>query len=94
MSVDLGKAKKILSKAFLDTNSSVTEAQANSMVVKSEMTIKEIREEMNANESLAAAQQIVADLKKSYKSAIEYEEAKIQFLLTKIEELQQSIVTK
>ena len=67
MSVDLGKAKKILSKAFLDTNSSVTEAQANSMVVKSEMNIKEIREEMNANESLAAAQQIVADLKKSYK---------------------------
>ena len=88
MAVDLGKAKKILSQAFLENNDNVNEDDAAAMVVKSEMQIKALREEMNADEKLAAAIQITKDLKSGYGNAIKYEEAKIQYLLAKIEEIQ------
>jgi hypothetical protein len=88
MAVDLGKAKKILSQAFLENNDNVNEDDAAAMVVKSEMQIKTLREEMNADEKLAAAVQITKDLKTGYNNAIKYEEAKIQYLLAKIEEIQ------
>lgn len=88
MAVDLGKAKKILSQAFLENNTAITEDGAAAMVVKSEMQIKALREEMNSDEKLAAAIQITKDLKTGYNNAIRYEEAKIQYLLAKIQEIQ------
>ena len=88
MAVDLGQAKKILSQAFLENNDNVNEDTAAAMVVKSEMQIRALREEMGADEKLAAAVQIAKDLKTGYNNAIKYEEAKIQYLLAKIEEIQ------
>lgn len=92
MALDLGKAKKILSQAFLENNDNVNEDSAAAMVVKSEMKIKALREEMAADEKLAAAVQITKDLKTGYNNAIKYEEAKIQYLLAKIEEIQSGSV--
>lgn len=92
MALDLGKAKKILSQAFLENNTDVNEDSAAAMVVKSEMQIKALREEMGADEKLAAAVQITKDLKTGYNNAIKYEEAKIQYLLAKIEEIQSGSV--
>ena len=92
MAVDFGKAKKILSQAFLENNDNVSEDEAATLVVKSEMQIKALREEMNADEKLAAAVQITKDLKTGYNNAIKYEEAKIQYLLAKIEEIQSGSV--
>jgi hypothetical protein len=92
MAVDLGKAKKILSQAFLENNDNVNEDDAAAMVVKSEMQIKALREEMAADEKLSAAIQIAKDLKTGYSNAIKYEEAKIQYLLAKIEEIQSGSV--
>ena len=92
MAVDLGKAKKILSQAFLENNTAITEDGAAAMVVKSEIQIKALREEMNSDEKLAAAIQITKDLNTGYNNAIRYEEAKIQYLLAKIEEIQDGSV--
>jgi len=90
MAVDLGKAKKILSQAFLDNNSDLNEDDAAALVVKSELQIKALRTEMEADEKLAAAIQIAKDLTSGYKNAIKYEESKIQYLLEKIEEIRAS----
>lgn len=92
MAVDLGKAKKILSQAFLENHDNINEDDAAALVVKSEMQIKALREEMGADEKLAAATQVVKDLSTGYKNAIKYEEAKIQYLLAKIEEIQSGSV--
>ena len=88
MAVDLGKARKILSQAFLENNDKISEDEAATLVVKSELQIKVLREEMGADEKLQAATQVVKDLKMGYGNAIKYEEAKIQYLLAKIEEIQ------
>lgn len=92
MAVDLGKAKKILSQAFLENNDNVNEDDAAALVVKAELQIKALRDEMGADEKLAAAIQIAKDLKTGYNNAIKYEEAKIQYLLAKIEEIQEGSV--
>jgi hypothetical protein len=88
MAVDLGKAKRILSQAFLENHDHINEDDAAALVVKSEMQIRALREEMNADEKLHAATQIVKDLSSGYRNAIRYEEAKVQYLLAKIEEIQ------
>lgn len=88
MALDLGKAKKILSSTFLEDNDRVSEDEAASLIVKSEQQIKALREEMTADEQLQAAAQVKKDLESGYKSAMKYEEAKIQYLLGKIEEIQ------
>ena len=92
MTVDLGKAKKILSKTFLEDNDNVDEDKASELIVKSEQQIKAMNEEMQADEKLSAAKQIVKDLSSGYKNAIAYEQAKIQYLLAKIEEIQDGSV--
>ena len=91
MAVDLGKAKKILSQAFLDNHTNINEDEAANLVVRAELKIKGLREEMAADEKLAAAQQVAKDLSSGYNNAIKYEEAKIQYLLTKIEEIQEGV---
>ena len=92
MALDLGKATKILSKTFLEDHDDITEDEAAAMIVKAEMQIKGLREEKAADEQLSAATQIKKDLESGYSSASRYEEAKIQYLLSKIEEIQEGIV--
>ena len=88
MAVDLGKAKKILSQTFLEDNENVNEDEAAHLIVKAEQTIKGLSEEMQADDRLNAAAQVVKDLKSGYTNAIKYEQAKVQYLLAKIEEIQ------
>lgn len=87
MTIDLGKAKKILSSTFLEENESVNEDEAAHLIVDAERKVKALTEEMNADDQLQAAIQVKKDLESGYKSAIKYEQAKIQYLLAKIEEI-------
>jgi hypothetical protein len=91
MAVDLGKAKKILSQTFLEDNENVNEDEAAHLIVKAEQQVKGLTEEMQADERLNAAAQVVKDLKSGYTNAIKYEQAKIQYLLAKIEEIQTGV---
>lgn len=91
MAVDLGKAKKILSQTFLEDNENVNEDEAAHLIVKAEQQIKGLTEEMQSDERLNAAQQVVKDLKSGYNNAIKYEQAKVQYLLAKIEEIQEGV---
>lgn len=88
MSVDLGKAKKILSAAFVENHENINEDDAAHLIVKAEQQIKGLNEEMAADDKLNAAKQVAKDLQSGYKNAIKYEEAKIQYLLARIEEIQ------
>jgi hypothetical protein len=92
MALDLGKAKKILSSTFLEDNEAINEDDAAHLIVKAEQQIKALTDEMNADEQLQAAIQIKKDLESGYKNAIKYEQAKIQYLLAKIEEIQEGEV--
>ena len=92
MALDLGKAKKILSQTFLEDNNEVNEDVAASLIVKAEQQIKGLSDEMAEDEELQAAAQIKKDLESGYKTAIKYEQAKIQYLLAKIEEIQEGEV--
>ena len=88
MSVNQGKAKKVLSKSFVENHEQVTEDQAADLIVESELQIRSLEEERSNDDKLNAAKQIVKDLGAGYSSAIKYEKAKISFLLEKIEEIQ------
>jgi hypothetical protein len=66
----------------------VNEDVAADLIVKAEMKIKDLKEDRAANEKLAQAKQIVKDLNAGYASALKYEQAKISFLLEKLEEIQ------
>ena len=88
MAVDLGKARKILSQSFLDNHDEVNEDEAAHMIVKAEQQIKALFEERETDENLSAAKGVVKDLSAGYNNAIKYEQAKIQFLLAKLEEIQ------
>ena len=92
MALDFGKAKKILSSAFLENHEEISEDEAATLVVKAEMQIKGLREEKSEDEQLNAAIQVKKDLESGYNNAIKYEEAKIQYLLAKIEEIQEGTV--
>lgn len=84
----LDSVKKVLSKSFVDNHENIDEDTAGSLIVSAEQKIKEIKEERAADDKLTAARQIVKDINTAYSSAIKYEEAKIQFLLSKLEEIQ------
>ena len=84
--------KKTLGKAFVENNADINEDEAADAIVRSEMTIRNLEEEMNNHDQLQAARQIVKDLEGSYKATIKYERAKIGFLLDKIEEIQNNEV--
>ena len=84
----LNAVKKVLSKSFVDNHENVTEDVAADLIVRAEMKIKEIKEERAADGKLEQAKQIAKDLNGAYNSAIKYEQAKISFLLEKIEEIQ------
>jgi hypothetical protein len=84
----LESVKKVLSKSFVDNHENVNADVASELVVKSSQKIREIREERAADQKLAQAKQIVKDLNSAYASTIKYEQAKIDFLLEKIAEIE------
>jgi len=92
MAVDLGKARKILSESFLENHEEVNEDEAAHLIMKAEQQIKSLLEEKESDENLGAAKSVVKDLNSGYNSAIKYEQAKIQFLLAKVEEIQEGTV--
>lgn len=91
MTINLGKAKKILSETFVKDNEDVTEDKAMELIVKAEMQIKDLEEEKANDDQLNAAKSVVKDLSAGYSSAIKYEKAKIQYLIGKIEEIQAGV---
>jgi hypothetical protein len=88
MSLDLGRAKKILSSTFLEDNKDVSEDEAATLIVKAEQKIRDLQLEMEGDENLQAAIQVKKDLESGYKSVIAVEKAKIQYLLSRIDEIQ------
>ena len=82
------KAKSILSKTWLENLKDLGEDQAAALIVKSEMKIKELKEEQANDDKLNAAKSIVKDLNAGYKSIIDMEAARIAYLLDKITEIQ------
>jgi hypothetical protein len=88
MGISKGKASKVLSQSFVENNENVSEDQAADAIIKAQLTIKQLEEERDADEKLNAAKGIVKDLNAGYSSAIRYEKAKINFLLEKIQEIQ------
>lgn len=84
----LDSVKKVLSKSFVDNHEDVNADVAADLIVKASQKIREMKEERAADEKLAQAKQIVKDLNSAYTSAIKYEQAKIDFLLEKITEIE------
>jgi hypothetical protein len=80
--------KKSLSKSFVDNHEDISEDAAGEMIVQSTQKIRGIEQERDADEQLTAGKQIVKDISSAYTSAIKYERAKINFLLEKIQEIQ------
>lgn len=81
-------SNKSLSQSFVDNHESVTEDVAGQLIVEATQKVREIEQEREADERLTAAKQIVKDINSAYTSAIKYERAKINFLLEKIQEIQ------
>ena len=79
--------KKTLSKSFVENHADINEDEALDLIYSANKQIKELEEEMNADDKLNAARQIVKDLTKGYTSAIKYEKAKIDFLIDKVGEI-------
>lgn len=88
----LDSVKKVLSQSFVDNHANVSEDVAADLIVRAEQKIKLIKEERASDEKLATAKQIVKDMNAAYSSAVKYEQAKIAFLLEKIEEIQSGAV--
>ena len=81
-----------LSQSFVDNAKDLNEDEATALLVESEQKIRAIKEERNADEKLTAAKNIAKELGAGYNSALNYEKAKISFLLDKIAEIQDGSV--
>lgn len=79
--------KKVLSKSFVDNHQDINEDEALDLLYSANKQIKELNEEMEGDDQLNAAKQIVKDLTKGYTSAINYEKAKIAYLIERVEEI-------
>jgi hypothetical protein len=84
----MSENNKTLSKSFVDNHKDVSEDVAGELIVSATQKIRALEQERDADEQLSAAKQIVKDLNGAYTSAIKYERAKINFLLEKIQEIQ------
>ena len=84
----LDSVKKVLSKSFVDNHENVNQDVASDLIVKATQKIREIKEERAADGKLEQARQIVKDLNSAYTAAIKCEQAKIDFLLEKIQEIE------
>jgi len=87
MAIDYGKASSILNETFIENHKEVSEDEAANLIVRAEMKIRTLDEEMALDEELIAATQIVKMLKGAYTDATKYERAKIAHLLKKIDEI-------
>lgn len=85
-------AKNVLSKSFVDNHENVNEDVAADLIIKSAQKIRSIKEERASDEKLLQAKQILKDLNSAYADAIKYEQAKIDFLLEKVQEIQTGAV--
>lgn len=92
MAVDIGKAKKVLDQAFLDNVSEISEDEASALIVRSAQKMRDLKFEMDNDEDLLAATQVLKDMKGGYTSVLKYEAAKVQHLLEKIDEIQEGDV--
>jgi hypothetical protein len=81
-----------LNQSFVDNAEGLNEDEATALLVESEQKIRLIKEERNADVKLSAAKSITKELGAGYNSAINYEKAKIGFLLDKIAEIQDGSV--
>ena len=88
----MSDSKKVLNKSFVDNNENINEDTAGQLIVEATQKIRGIEQERDADERLAAGKQIVKDINSAYTSAIKYERAKINFLLEKIQEIQEGSV--
>lgn len=92
MSINKGKVEKVLSQAFIENCSEINEDDAGTRIVQSEQKIRLLKHEMENDAKLLAAKQVAKDLSAGYNAAIKHEQAKIQYLLDKIEEIQNNEV--
>lgn len=83
----MGKKKVVLSASFVENHKDLNEAAALALIYDCEKQIAATKEEQKEDEQLTAAKLIVSDLNSGYKSVIDYERAKIQYLMEKIETL-------
>lgn len=90
--INYGKASSVLSKAFVENHTSIAQDEAEHLIARAEQKIKALKEEQLNDEKLQAAQQIVKDLKSGYSSVVKLERAKIDFLLGKIQEIEDGSV--
>jgi len=81
------KVNKVLSSSFVENHQDITEDEAMEKITQCELTVRDLSEEKKNDDKLNAAKQIVKDLNNGYNSAINYEKAKIQFLLEQIEKI-------
>jgi len=81
------KTNKVLSSSFVENHQDISEDEAMEKITQCELTIRDLSEEKKNDDQLNAAKQIVKDLNNGYNSAINYEKAKIQFLLEQIEKI-------
>lgn len=88
MGIDVGKAKKILSDAYVQNNSDLNEDEINAQIATAMQKVKDLEEEKANDSQLTAAKQIIKDLSSGYNSAVQYEKAKVAFLLDKRREIQ------
>ena len=83
----MGKKNKVLSSSFVENHQDIAEDEAMEKITQCELTIRDLTEEKKNDDKLNAAKQIVKDLNNGYNSALNYEKAKIQFLLEQIEKI-------
>jgi hypothetical protein len=86
--VSLGKAEQVLSKSLVDSIADLAEDEIEQLIVKTEQDIRKIKLERKNDTKLNAAKDIVKDLNAAYSAAVAQSEAKKNFLLDKLEELQ------
>jgi len=86
--VSLGKADQVLSKSFVDSIAELGEDELEQLIVKTEQEIRKIKTEKKNDSKLNSAKEIAKDLSAAYTAAIAHNDAKKNFLLDKLEELQ------
>ena len=79
---------KHLNSTFVEENANVNEENAVRLIVEATQEIASLKSQMKGDERLDAAKQIVKDLRESYTSSIKYAQAKVKYLLDKLEDLE------
>ena len=85
--LDIGKAKKVLSSAFVENADSMGGDELRKQLAMAEKQIKDLNDEKAADEKLIAAKKIAKDLSSGYQNAVKYEEAKIRYIIERLEEI-------